>query len=137
MFSIYILDRISLFSFVWLGLTKVFQSTAGRNLWIDPSKYPRKYSNYHVRQWATVYFNFGIFCFDQLKFHSLPRTGMKSTQGPSNNSEVPYFLPTVKIYGLGQGKGLCHKVNKFTLNSGFTSSIQKWSAEFFTGRDLT
>ena len=37
-----------IFSFVWLGLTKVSQAAAGRNIWIDPSKYPRKYSKYHV-----------------------------------------------------------------------------------------
>ena len=43
-----------IFSFVWLGLTKVFQAAANRNLWIDPRKYPRKYFKYHVRQWATV-----------------------------------------------------------------------------------
>ena len=48
MSSIYVYLRI--FSFVWLELTKVSQAAAGRNLWIDPSKYPKKYPNYHVRQ---------------------------------------------------------------------------------------
>ena len=37
-----------------MGLTKVSQATAGRILWIDPSKYPIKYPNNHVRQWAIV-----------------------------------------------------------------------------------
>ena len=32
----------------------VFQAAAGRNLRIDPSKYPRKYSKYDVRQWALI-----------------------------------------------------------------------------------
>ena len=31
---------------------KVSQAAAGRNLWIDPCKYPRKYPKHHVRQWA-------------------------------------------------------------------------------------
>ena len=31
-----------------VGTTKVSQATTGRNIWIDPSKYPRKYSKYHV-----------------------------------------------------------------------------------------
>ena len=43
-----------IFSFVWLGLTKAFQAAAGRNLWIDPRKYPRKHFKYHVRQWAYI-----------------------------------------------------------------------------------
>ena len=30
----------------------VSQAAAGRNLWIDPSKYPSKYPKGHVRQWA-------------------------------------------------------------------------------------
>ena len=33
-----------------LGLTKVSQAAAGRNLWIDPRKHPIKYPKYHVRQ---------------------------------------------------------------------------------------
>ena len=36
-----------------MGLTKVSQAASGRNLWIDPSKYPRKNPKNHVRQWAT------------------------------------------------------------------------------------
>ena len=28
-------------SFAWLGITKVTQATAGRNPWIEPSKYPK------------------------------------------------------------------------------------------------
>ena len=35
---------LRIFSFVWLGLTKVSQAAAGRNLWIEPSKYPRNIS---------------------------------------------------------------------------------------------
>ena len=31
-----------------MGLIKVFQATAGKNHWIDPSKYPKKYPKYHV-----------------------------------------------------------------------------------------
>ena len=31
-----------------VGTTKVSQAATGRNIWIDPSKYPRKYSKYHV-----------------------------------------------------------------------------------------
>ena len=50
----------SLFSFVWLGKTKVSQAAAGRNLWIDPSKYPRKYPKNHVRQWANDLDNFSF-----------------------------------------------------------------------------
>ena len=34
----------------------VSQAAAGRNLRIDPSKYPRKYSKYDVKQWAIVIF---------------------------------------------------------------------------------
>jgi hypothetical protein len=52
--STYILGRI--FSIVWFGLTKVSPAAAGRNLWVDPSKYPRKYPKYHVRQWAICSF---------------------------------------------------------------------------------
>ena len=37
-----------------MGLTKVSQATAGRNLWIVSSKYPRKYPQYYVRQWASI-----------------------------------------------------------------------------------
>ena len=33
----------------------ISQADAGRNLWIDPGKYPRKYPKYHVRQWASMY----------------------------------------------------------------------------------
>ena len=33
----------------------VSQAAAGRNLRVDPSKYPRKYPKYHVRQWANVF----------------------------------------------------------------------------------
>ena len=43
-----------IFSFVWLGLTKVSQAATGRYLWIDPSKYSKKYLKDHVRQWAYV-----------------------------------------------------------------------------------
>ena len=38
---------LKIFSFVWLGLTKVSQAAAGRNLWIDPNRYLRKYPKYH------------------------------------------------------------------------------------------
>ena len=41
-----------IFSFVWLGLTKVSQAAVGRNPWIDQSKYPRNYPKNHVRHWA-------------------------------------------------------------------------------------
>ena len=34
-----------IFLFAWLGLPKVSQAAAGKNLWKDPRKY-------HVRQWA-------------------------------------------------------------------------------------
>ena len=44
--------NLRILSFVWLELTKVSQAAAARNLWIDPSKYPRKYPKYQVRQWA-------------------------------------------------------------------------------------
>ena len=44
---------LRIFSFVWLRLTKVSQAATNRNLWIDPSKYPRKYRKYHVRQWTS------------------------------------------------------------------------------------
>ena len=37
-----------IFSFVWLGLTKVSQTAAGKNLWTEPRKYPQ----YHVRNWT-------------------------------------------------------------------------------------
>jgi hypothetical protein len=37
-----------------LGLTKVSQAAAGRNLWIELSKYPRKYPYFHVRHWANM-----------------------------------------------------------------------------------
>ena len=48
---------------VWLGLTKVFQAAVGRNLWIDPSKYPRKYPKNHARQWALVDELFVLSCY--------------------------------------------------------------------------
>ena len=41
-----------MFSFVCLELTKVFQASAGRNPWIDQSKYPKKYPKNHVKQCA-------------------------------------------------------------------------------------
>ena len=52
----YLYSRI--FSFVWLGLTKVSQADAGRNLWIDPSEYPSKYPKNHVRQKAFAFKSF-------------------------------------------------------------------------------
>ena len=54
MVSIYVYLRI--FSFVWLGLTKVSNAAAGRNLWIEPSKYLCIQGNVQSimlsRQWA-------------------------------------------------------------------------------------
>ena len=39
-----------MFSFMWLGLTRFSQAAAGRNPWLDSSKYPKKYPKYYVRQ---------------------------------------------------------------------------------------
>ena len=36
-------SNLRIFSFVWLGLTKVSQAAAGKILWIVPSKHPRKH----------------------------------------------------------------------------------------------
>ena len=49
MSSIYILGYFHLNGWDY---TKVSQAAAGRNFWIDPSKYPKKYPKYYVRQWA-------------------------------------------------------------------------------------
>ena len=34
-----------------VGNNQGFQNTAGKNLWKDPTKYPRKYPKFHIRQW--------------------------------------------------------------------------------------
>ena len=76
MSSIYILGYI--FSFVWFGLTKVSQTTEGRNIWIDPRKYPRKYPKYHVRQWASV---INTFYLDSATFWSVTSIHVCETNG--------------------------------------------------------
>ena len=37
-----------------LGLIKFSQAASEINFWIDPSKYPRKYPKYHIRQWINI-----------------------------------------------------------------------------------
>ena len=43
---------------MWLGLTRFSQAAAGRNPWLDSSKYPKKYPKYYVRQKANALSNF-------------------------------------------------------------------------------
>ena len=47
-----------IFSFVWLGLTRFSQAAAGRNPWLDSSKYLEKHPKYYVRQQANAFSNF-------------------------------------------------------------------------------
>ena len=47
-----------MFSFVRLELTRFSQAAAGRNPWLDSSKYPKKYPKCYVRQQANALSNF-------------------------------------------------------------------------------